>query len=209
MCGIAGTYQQVDGQQDRPMGECMTHRGPDEAGSTPSSTGGSPLHFAHRRLSIIDLSHGHQPFVKHGRWLSPTTASCTTPGAPCELAARGASFITHSDTEVVLEAWREWGPDCLRRFRGMFAFAVLDQDDRIAVPGPGPVRDQAPLLLPRKDGVVFTSELKALVRPFGSEMHMAPGAMVASILYYWVPDQRCSDTRGREAPARNLGGVPS
>ncbi len=109
-----------------------------------------------------------------------------------ELAAGGARFSTTSDTEVVLEAWRRWGPQCLRRFRGMFAFAVLDKCSGSLFLA----RDQfgiKPLhFIRRKDGVVFASELKALVNTFGSELDMLPKALVASMLYYWVPDQMCS-----------------
>ena len=102
------------------------------------------------------------------------------------------SFTTSSDTEVVLEAWRRWGPDCLRRFRGMFAFALFDESSGSLFLA----RDQLgikPLhYMRRKRGVVFASETKALVAAFGHEMHIEPGALVASMLYFWVPDSRCS-----------------
>ena len=63
-----------------------------------------------------------------------------------ELASRGVRFVTNSDTEVVVEAWRCWGPGALRKFRGMFAFALADDADRRAVPGPRPARHQAAVL---------------------------------------------------------------
>ena len=91
----------------------------------------------------------------------------------------------------------------------MFAFAVLDQTSGSLFLA----RDQfgiKPLhFIRRKDGVVFASELKALVNTFGSELDMHPEALVASMLYYWVPDQMCSVQGRREAAAGNVGRVPS
>ena len=62
------------------------------------------------------------------------------------LEARGHRFHSKTDTEVVVHAYEEWGPDCVERFNGMFAFAIWDQRRRDALPGPRPLRDQAALL---------------------------------------------------------------
>ncbi|MGE5291520.1 MAG: asparagine synthase (glutamine-hydrolyzing), partial [Micromonosporaceae bacterium] len=117
-----------------------------------------------------------------------------------ELSARGVRFATSSDTEVVLEAWRYWGAAALARFRGMFAFALLDQGtgDLVLVRDPFGIK---PLYyLSRGDGVVFSSELKALVAAVGSELRIEPGALVASMLYYWLPEQRCAIDGVRKLP---------
>ena len=193
MCGIAGAYQQVDGAvATEMMGRCLDHRGPDEAGSFSHSDERIDVHFVHRRLSIIDLEHGQQPLVKRPFVLCYNGELYNYRQIRAELVAGGASFATASDTEVVLEAWRHWGPQCLRRFRGMFAFTLLDQTTGSLFLA----RDQfgiKPLhYIRRKDGVVFASELKALVSAFGAELRMLPQALVASMLYYWVPDQLCS-----------------
>ena len=193
MCGIAGAYQQVDGRlATENMGNCLNHRGPDEDGSFSHHDERVDVHFAHRRLSIIDLQHGQQPLAKRPLVLCYNGELYNFRQIRAELAAGGARFSTTSDTEVVLEAWRRWGPQCLRRLRGMFAFAVFDQTSGSLFLA----RDQfgiKPLhFIRRKDGVVFASELKALVNTFGSELHMLPRALVASVLYYWVPDQMCS-----------------
>ena len=198
MCGIAGAYQQVDGAAaTKMMGRCLDHRGPDEEGSFSHTDDRVDVHFAHRRLSIIDLQHGQQPLVKRPFALCYNGELYNYREIRAELVACGARFVTTSDTEVVLEAWRRWGPRCLRRFRGMFAFALFDQ----ATGSLFLARDQfgiKPLhYIRRKDGVVFASELKALVSAFGTELRMDPQALVASMLYYWVPDQLCS-VRGVE-----------
>ena len=198
MCGIAGAYQQVDGAAvTTTMGRCLNHRGPDEEGSFSHTDGRVDVHLAHRRLSIIDLQHGQQPLVKRPFALCYNGELYNYREIRAELIAGGARFETTSDTEVVLEAWRRWGPQCLRRFRGMFAFALFDQ----ATGSLFLARDHfgiKPLhYIARKDGVVFASELKALVGAFGTELRLDPQALVASMLYYWVPDQMCS-VRGVE-----------
>lgn len=198
MCGIAGAYQQVDGRQSTErMGRTLVHRGPDEEGSFSYEDDRVDVHFAHRRLSIIDLQHGQQPLVKKPLALCYNGELYNYRELRAELCARGVRFSTTSDTEVVLESWRRWGPACLRRFRGMFAFALFDESTGSLFL----VRDQfgiKPLYyMRRKDGVVFASELKALVGAFGPELQMRPDALVASMLYYWVPDQTCS-VRGVE-----------
>src|SRR5262249_46149558 len=150
------------------------------------------VHLAHRRLSIIDLSHGQQPLVKSGLALSYNGELYNYRALRAELASRGVTFRTNSDTEVVLEAWREWGPRCLPKFRGMFAFAIFDELSGSLYLA----RDQLgikPLhYIVRDDGMVFSSELKALVSAFGPQLSIDTGALIASILYYWVPDRRCS-----------------
>lgn len=193
MCGVAGTYQIAGGDAlVRAMTGRLEHRGPDDSGYAAFVTDDLSVHLGHRRLSIIDVSHGRQPFVKSGLVLSYNGELYNYRSLRSELSARGATFHTHSDTEVVLEAWRAWGPRCLDRFRGMFAFAIFDQ----ATGSLFLARDQLgikPLhFLRRAGGVVFASELKALLEVFGDELKMDAGAMVASILYYWVPDSRCS-----------------
>ena len=128
MCGIAGAYQQVDGHvATQKMGRCLDHRGPDEEGSFSYNDERVDVHFAHRRLSIIDLQHGQQPLVKRPFVLCYNGELYNYREIRAELVSGGAKFATNSDTEVVLEAWRRWGPRCLPRFRGMFAFALFDE----------------------------------------------------------------------------------
>jgi len=193
MCGIAGTFQIEDGKSIADlMGESLSHRGPDENGLYSFADDRVSAHLAHRRLSIIDLSHGQQPLVKGGLALSYNGELYNYRALRAELISCGVAFCTNSDTEVVLEAWREWGPDCLTRFRGMFAFAIVDEASGSLYLA----RDQLgikPLhYLVRHGGVAFSSELKGLLAAFGPELRIDASTLVASILYYWVPDGRCS-----------------
>ncbi len=194
MCGIAGCYQQVDGDLLLgPLSQRIAHRGPDDHGTYRFGHGQVSCQLAQRRLSIIDLSDGgHQPLVRDGMALTYNGEIYNYRELRHELEAHGVRFRTASDTEVVLEAWRRWGPAALTRLRGMFAFALFDErTGRLVL-----ARDQLgikPLhYLPRKDGVVFASELKAIVSALGQGMTIDHGALVASLLYYWVPPDRCA-----------------
>ena len=193
MCGIAGAYQQVDGEAVTSiMNDRQFHRGPDEGGRYSFADDRVNLHLAHRRLSIIDLAHGRQPLVKDGLALCYNGELYNFREIRNELANSGVRFVTSSDTEVVLEAWRRWGPGCLRRFRGMFAFAIFDEASGSLFLARDPFGIKPLHYLRRKDGVVFASELKAIVGAFADELRVDLGSVVASMLYYWVPDQRCS-----------------
>lgn len=133
MCGIAGIFN-LDGAPVqieilRGMGEIMAHRGPDDSGLFAQGSVG----LAHRRLSIIDLSPlGHQPM-----WTVDGRFGITYNGEVYnyvelkkELAQLGHTFQSNSDTEVILEAYREWGEKCVTHFNGMFAFAIWDRVNR-------------------------------------------------------------------------------
>ena len=194
MCGIAGAYHWPDGGPltDR-LTKCLTHRGPDGSGRYDHRSGPGEVHLGHRRLSIIDLSEtGAQPMVAEGLALTYNGELYNAPELRVELEANGVKFRGTSDTEVLLRAWREWGTDCLPRLRGMFAFGVFDERTGELVL----VRDQLgikPLFFVRRGGgVVFSSELKALAGELGGTLRMDEAALIASLLYYWVPDSRCA-----------------
>ena len=118
MCGIAGCYQQADGHKlTDVMTERIAHRGPDAGAVWSHEDERSSIHLGHRRLSIIDLSTaGNQPLVKGGLALVYNGELYNYRELRTELEKLGASFITSSDTEVVLEAWRYWGAKALPRF---------------------------------------------------------------------------------------------
>jgi len=194
VCGIAGCYQQADGQRLVDiMTDRIAHRGPDAAGSWKHEDGRVAVQLGHRRLSIIDLSTAaDQPLSKDGMTLVYNGELYNYRTLRAELIVRGVRFVTESDTEVVLEAWRYWGPDALLRFRGMFAFALFDERTGELVLVRDPLGIKPLYYLRRGNGAVFASELKALVAAVGSELRMEPGALVASMLYYWLPEQRCA-----------------
>jgi asparagine synthase (glutamine-hydrolysing) len=202
MCGIAGCYQQTDGRKlVDVMTDRIAHRGPDATGTWNHEDDRVSVQLGHRRLSIIDLSAAaDEPFTKRGLTLVYNGELYNYKELKAELASRGVSFVTASDMEVVLEAWRYWGPGALPRFRGMFAFALADEVTGDLVLARDPLGIKPLYYLPRGEGVLFASELKALVAAVGSELRIEPGAMVASMLYYWVPEQWCAVADVRKLP---------
>ncbi|QKW49023.1 asparagine synthase (glutamine-hydrolyzing) [Streptomyces buecherae] len=202
MCGIAGTYRWPDGKAvtDR-LTDVLAHRGPDGAGRYSHPAGDGEVQLGHRRLAVIDLTEtGAQPMVSDGLALTYNGELYNAPELRAELTAAGARFRGTSDTEVLLAAWRRWGTGCLPRLRGMFAFAIFDERTGDLVL----VRDQLgvkPLfLLRRGGGLMFASELKALSAGAGGTLEVDHAALVASLLYYWVPDSRCAFREAEKLP---------
>src|SRR5688572_4846434 len=131
MCGIAGIFD-ITGRRSfdegllQRMNEVQLHRGPDEGGLHIEPGVG----FAHRRLSIIDLSSGQQPLSNEdGSVVVVYNGEIYNfPELTQELVALGHSFRSRCDTEVIVHGWEEWGEKCVERFRGMFAFAIWDRN---------------------------------------------------------------------------------
>ncbi len=203
MCGIAGCYQQADGHKLTDiMINRIAHRGPDASGIWTHSGERVSMHLGHLRLSIIDLSTAaDQPISKNGLTIIWNGELYNYKEIRAELAGRGVSFSTTSDTEVALEAWRAWGPDALPKFRGMFAFALADEKTGELFLGRDPFGIKPMFYLRRGDGALFASELKALTAAVGPELRIEPGALVASMLYYWVPEQFCAIGDVHKLPA--------
>jgi asparagine synthase (glutamine-hydrolysing) len=130
MCGIAGilntSLAPVPGLRQKlaVTNTLLQHRGPDGEGLWSHARG--HVGFAHRRLSIIDLSTGDQPMTdRHGNWVTYNGEIYNYVELREELGLE--NFRTTSDTEVILLAYRKWGDACVERFRGMFAFALWDE----------------------------------------------------------------------------------
>lgn len=167
MCGLCG-YFQLTSNNSRPdlvaMTESLRHRGPDGIGTWTAPQ--HPCGLGHVRLAIIDLGGGTQPMLSHdGRYVIAFNGEIYNfQELTQKLAAKGHTFATRSDTEVILEAYRAWGRDCLQYFRGMFAFALYDTHTQTVVLA----RDRTgikPLYYhPRPDGVIFGSEIKAILQ---------------------------------------------
>src|SRR4051812_49245636 len=191
VCGVAGAFCQPDGERlVRTMVERIAHRGPDAVGVREAVLGDTRVQLGHLRLSIIDLStQSDQPFVKDGLWLSYNGELYNYRELRGVLEGQGVRFVTQSDTEVVLEALRRWGTDALRRFRGMFAFALFDERRGTLLLARDPLGIKPLYVMPRGEGVVFASELKAIVSAVGPELTVNPRALVASTLFYFVPDE--------------------
>lgn len=135
MCGIAGVFNYREFEPVGPdilgtMAGAIAHRGPDDEGAFLDPRGGLGLAF--RRLSIVDLAGGAQPMASDDdRYRIVFNGEIYNHlEIRKELEARGRRFRTRSDTEAIVLAYAEWGPDCVRRLQGMFAFAIWDRTDR-------------------------------------------------------------------------------
>ena len=129
MCGICGIVtldpgMSVERDDLLAMRDTMVHRGPDDAGIFIERNVG----LGHRRLSIIDLSTGHQPMTNEdGKVVIVFNGELYNYlGLRDQLLAKGHVFTTHSDTEVIIHAYEQYGENCLKHFRGMFVFAIWD-----------------------------------------------------------------------------------
>ena len=130
MCGIAGIFhpdvpKPVDPARVAAMSDVLAHRGPDGSGIWTAPGIG----LGHRRLSIIDLSAAAaQPMLAADGAvaISYNGEIYNFREVRAELEAKGHRFRTESDTEVILAAWRQWGPECLAKLNGMFALALYD-----------------------------------------------------------------------------------
>jgi len=194
MCGIAGLFD-TTGQQDferqivQEMNQAQFHRGPDEDGLFFEPG----VALAHRRLSIIDLSSGQQPMhsadgqicvVYNGEIYNFSELAK-------ELVQCGYEFRTRCDTEVILYAWQEWGEACVKRFRGMFAFAIYDRRrqslflarDRLGI---------KPLFFSVLDdnSVIFGSELKVLKAHPRLPRKLEPQAVEDYFTLGYVPEPK-------------------
>ena len=216
MCGIAGCYQQADG---RKLADVMTdriaHRGPDAGGVWSHEDERVSLHLGHRRLSIIDLSAAaDQPLRKGSLALIYNGELYNYKELRAELQARGATFVTSSDTEVVLEAWRHWGPAALDRFRGMFAFALADTATGELVLARDPLGIKPLFYTERGDGIVFASELKAIVvgarhrTARSSRARSSPRCSITGFPSSAARSRACTSSRRAPGPGSRPGGKP-
>ncbi len=131
MCGIAGfvDYRKTSSSEVlMKMKNALTHRGPDDSDILFKETDWCYLGFGHTRLSIIDLSPlGHQP-MKVDTWTITFNGEIYNfEEIRNRLIEDGISFRSHSDTEVILRAFQKWGVDCVKQFRGMYAFVIYDE----------------------------------------------------------------------------------
>ncbi len=165
MCGIVGfiSPNRDEGSVEKML-QVQAYRGPDDRGVFVEQVGDRVVHLGHNRLAILDLtSSGHQPFISDcGNYIIVFNGEVYNfQGIRKELEELGTRFVSHSDTEVILYAYKAWGLACLEKFIGMFAFAILDKNREKMVL----VRDRAGVkpLYYYDDGssFMFASELKS------------------------------------------------
>ena len=163
----------------------LRHRGPDDEGTYIDRNVG----LGHRRLSVIDLTTGHQPMTNEDEsiWITYNGEIYNYRDLRQELEAKGHSFRSQSDTEVIVHLYEDMGPRCVERLRGMFAFAIWDSRKRRMVLA----RDRLGLkplyyLLDVKR-LVFSSELKAIIAIGESRRNIDLAALHAYLTRDYIP----------------------
>ena len=192
MCGICGKFEfdrtaTVGAPLIRAMLDTIRHRGPDDQGVYLSSQVG----FGHARLSIIDLNSGHQPLSNEDGtvWIVFNGEIYNYRELRTFLLAKGHTLKTQSDTEVIVHLYEELGPQCVEKLRGMFAFALWNENtkelflarDRVGI---------KPLYYSLNDqGIVFASEIKAILADPTISRNLAPEIVDRFLTFLYVPGE--------------------
>ena len=195
MCGIAGFIGPFTNNNSadvlRSMSAAITHRGPDDDGFLSATTrdGRYQIGLAHRRLSIIDLSTGHQPMGNEDGSIQVIFNGeiYNFHSLRDELIALGHHFATNSDTETIVHAYEQWGERCVEYFRGMFAFAIWDsQKERLFL-----ARDRfgkKPMFFcETNSALLFASEIKSILTFPGIKAEVNTEAVWDYFAYRYVP----------------------
>lgn len=207
MCGISGVVNCGDRETLARMTHVQAHRGPDDSGLWDRKfPDGSYIGLGSRRLAILDLSPlGHMPMCNEDRtvWITYNGEIYNFGSLRAELESKGHSFVSQTDTEVVVHLYEQEGPECVKRLNGMFAFAICD------------LRSGTPTLFVARDhfGVkpfyyfhdgrrfAFASEIKAILQIPEIEAELDPESLHQYLTFLWVPDPRTMFRRILKLPA--------
>ncbi len=204
MCGITGIFDtrgksDIDRAVLQRMNDSQVHRGPDE-GSLHIEPG---LGLGHRRLSIIDIATGQQPlFNEDGSVVVVFNGEIYNYQQLIpELQALGHVFHTKSDTEVIVHAWESWGADCVKRFRGMFAFALWDRNQQTFFMARDRMGVKPMYYALLDDGsLLFGSELKSVLAHGGLRRDIDPHAVEEYFALGYVAEPRTIFKQAKKLP---------
>jgi asparagine synthase (glutamine-hydrolysing) len=193
MCGICGKLyfdieQRVDpAQLDRMMG-ALSHRGPDGQGKYLAGRVG----LGHTRLAIIDLSTGDQPMTNEDEtiWLVYNGEVYNFGELREELIGKGHKFRSTSDTEVIIHLYEEYGDECARRLRGMFAFALWDDTAKTLFVARDRVGIKPLYYMNTGKAFLFASEIKSLLRADEAQREVDPQAIHRFLTFLYLPGDR-------------------
>ena len=194
LCGIAGGMtmggRSIDKRAVQPMADALRHRGPDDEGFYLSPTGRAAL--AHRRLSIIDLNTGHQPIFNETGELAVVLNGeiYNFQSLRKELTARGHRFSTETDTEVLVHLYEDFGPDCVTRLRGMFAFALWDDRDGTLFIARDRMGKKPLYYIEAAGRLWFASEIQALYNQPGFHRELDETAIDLLMAHSCIPSPR-------------------
>ena len=192
MCGICGKLNfernhRVSPELIRGMLDTIRHRGPDDEGTYF----GSQVGLGHRRLSIIDLNTGHQPLSNEDGsvWIVFNGEIYNYQELRVFLLGKGHTFKTKTDTEVIIHLYEELGPQCVEKLRGMFAFAIWDENTKTLFLARDRVGIKPVYYWHDGRSLVFASEIKAILADPAVEAVIAPEVIDRFLTFLYLPGQ--------------------
>jgi asparagine synthase (glutamine-hydrolysing) len=208
MCGICGKVEfdrgaSVSGALIRAMLDTIRHRGPDDQGVYLSPQVG----LGHARLSIIDLSSGHQPLSNENGtvWIVFNGEIYNYQELRSQLLAKGHVFKTQTDTEVIVHLYEEFGPQCLEKLRGMFAFALWDENQKSLFLARDRVGIKPLYYSLSRNSIVFASEIKAILADPSINRELAPEIIDRFLTFLYLPgEETLLQGIGKLAPGHYL-----
>ena len=192
MCGICGKLA-FDGEAPsshalvKSMAATIQHRGPDDEGYYVSG----PVALGFRRLSIIDLKSGHQPLSNEDDtvWIVFNGEIYNYQELRSFLVSKGHEFKTRTDTEVIVHLYEEFGPECLQKLRGMFAFAIWDSKANTLLLARDRVGIKPLYYSLTNSALVFASEIKAILADTSVNRQIAPELIDRFLTFFYVPGE--------------------
>ena len=207
MCGIAGIVSAVAGDEIdagviHRMCQAIVHRGPDDEGLFVKHGTGLGM----RRLSIIDLSGGHQPVFNEDRtvWIVFNGEIYNFPELREDLIKRGHTFDTHSDTEVIVHLYEEMGPDCVSKLRGMFGFALYDEPRRKLLLARDRFGKKPLHFAVQGQRLLFGSEIKSILVASPDLATVNQEALLQYMYFGYVPDPLTAFSTIQKLPPGHL-----
>jgi asparagine synthase (glutamine-hydrolysing) len=194
MCGIVGKYNYRSGEPVSPeliqaMCDRIIYRGPDDGGVHVEG----PVGLGHRRLSILDLSElGHQPMASADRtlWITFNGEIYNFQALRSDLISKGYHFKSNCDTEVILYLYQEYGEDCLKYLRGMFAFGIWDTRKQVLFLARDRIGKKPLFYYNDGNSFVFASEIKSILEEPLVRREMNYEAFYDYFRYLYVPDPK-------------------
>ncbi|GAK55316.1 asparagine synthase (glutamine-hydrolyzing) [Candidatus Vecturithrix granuli] len=190
MCGIAGFTSFKEYRIDvrdtiEKMNTAIQHRGPDDQGVYIDQYAA----LGNRRLSIIDLSSGKQPIHNEDRtlWIVFNGEIYNFPELRDELFKKGHEFYTHTDTEVILHLYEEYGTDCVKQLNGMFAFAIWHVNERTLFLARDRIGIKPLHYMAYPGGLIFASEIKAMLQHPLVERQLDVEGLSKYLTYEYIP----------------------
>src|SRR5580693_4083024 len=207
MCGIAGVVSatresNITEALVRRMCDQIVYRGPDDEGLYAADGAGLGM----RRLSIIDLSGGHQPVFNEDRsaWIVYNGEIYNFPELRAQLEKSGHRFYTKTDTEVIIHLYEEMGADCVQKLRGMFALAIYDRANRKLLLARDRLGKKPLHYAMLKDKLYFGSEIKSILAVAPELAEVNAQGLLEYLYYGYVPDPITAFTGIRKLPPGHL-----